>query len=32
MVYQFPGTNCISLNEEAVHGIPGERVVQEGIW
>ena len=30
MVYQFPGTNCISLNEEAVHGIPGDRVVQEG--
>ncbi|MGA7382328.1 MAG: type I methionyl aminopeptidase [Terriglobales bacterium] len=30
MVYKFPGTNCISLNEEAVHGIPGERVVQEG--
>jgi methionyl aminopeptidase len=30
MVYQFPGTNCISLNDEAVHGIPGERVVQEG--
>ncbi|MBZ5573247.1 MAG: type I methionyl aminopeptidase [Acidobacteriia bacterium] len=30
MVYQFPGTNCISLNEEAVHGIPGDRAVQEG--
>jgi methionyl aminopeptidase len=30
MVYQFPGTNCISLNDEAVHGIPGERVVQDG--
>jgi methionyl aminopeptidase len=30
MVYQFPGVNCISLNEEAVHGIPGERVVREG--
>jgi methionyl aminopeptidase len=30
MVYQFPGTNCISLNDEAVHGIPGERVVQGG--
>jgi methionyl aminopeptidase len=30
MVYQFPGTNCISLNEEAVHGIPGDRRVQDG--
>jgi methionyl aminopeptidase len=30
MVYQFPGVNCISLNEEAVHGIPGERMVQQG--
>ena len=23
MVYQFPGANCISLNDEAVHGVPG---------
>jgi len=30
LVYKFPGTNCISLNEEAVHGIPGEREVSEG--
>src|SRR5437667_7143436 len=30
LVYKFPGVNCISLNEEAVHGIPGERTVQEG--
>jgi methionyl aminopeptidase len=30
MVYQFPGASCISLNDEAVHGIPGERVVNEG--
>jgi methionyl aminopeptidase len=30
MVYQFPGTNCISLNEEAVHGIPGNRQLHEG--
>jgi len=30
LVYKFPGVNCISLNEEAVHGIPGERAVQEG--
>jgi methionyl aminopeptidase len=26
----FPGTACVSVNEEIVHGIPGERVVQEG--
>jgi len=30
LVYGFPGTNCISLNEEAVHGIPGDRAVCEG--
>ncbi len=30
LVYKFPGVNCISLNDEAVHGIPGERAVQEG--
>lgn len=30
MVYQFPGASCISLNDEAVHGIPGERVLEEG--
>jgi len=30
MVYQFPGTSCISLNEEAVHGIPAGRAVHEG--
>src|SRR5947207_12896357 len=29
-VYQFPGDNCISINDEAVHGIPGARVVQPG--
>jgi methionyl aminopeptidase len=29
-VYKFPGANCISVNEEAVHGIPGPRVLQEG--
>lgn len=26
----FPGTLCISVNEEVVHGIPGERTLQEG--
>ena len=30
LVYKFPGVSCISLNEEAVHGIPGHRKVQEG--
>ena len=30
MVYKFPGANCISLNDEAVHGIPGERKLREG--
>jgi len=30
MVYQFPGTNCISVNEEAVHGIPKLRALHEG--
>jgi methionyl aminopeptidase len=30
MVYQFPGANCISLNDEAVHGIPGQRELKEG--
>src|ERR1051325_4759842 len=29
-VYEFPGENCISLNDEAVHGIPGDRIVQPG--
>ncbi len=26
----FPGTLCISVNEEVVHGIPGSRVLEEG--
>jgi methionyl aminopeptidase len=30
LVYQFPGTSCISLNEEAVHGIPDDRPVRDG--
>jgi len=30
LVYKFPGSNCISLNEEAVHGIPSDRVVRDG--
>lgn len=30
MVYGFPGEVCISINDEVVHGVPGERVVQPG--
>jgi methionyl aminopeptidase len=29
-VYDFPGYTCISVNEEVAHGIPGDRVIQEG--
>lgn len=28
--YQFPGHNCISVNEVVAHGIPGTRVIQAG--
>lgn len=30
IVYNFPGLTCISLNDEAVHGIPNQRVIREG--
>jgi methionyl aminopeptidase len=30
MVYQFPGANCISLNDEAVHGVPSDRQLKDG--
>jgi methionyl aminopeptidase len=30
LIYNFPGALCISVNEEAIHGIPGERAVREG--
>jgi methionyl aminopeptidase len=30
LVYKFPGSSCISVNEEAVHGIPGSRAVKAG--
>jgi methionyl aminopeptidase len=30
LAYDFPGTTCISINDEAVHGIPGKRKVQDG--
>jgi methionyl aminopeptidase len=26
----FPGSICVSVNEEVVHGIPGERVIADG--
>jgi methionyl aminopeptidase len=29
-VYGFPGAACISVNDEAIHGIPGRRVIEEG--
>jgi methionyl aminopeptidase len=28
--YNFPAATCISVNEEAAHGIPGERIIQAG--
>ncbi|MFC6651466.1 type I methionyl aminopeptidase [Paenibacillus rhizoplanae] len=30
VTYNFPGTTCISVNEEVAHGIPGPRVIQAG--
>lgn len=30
LAYAFPGTLCISVNEEAVHGIPGARALAPG--
>jgi methionyl aminopeptidase len=30
MVYSFPGHNCISVNEEIVHGVPGGRKLMKG--
>ncbi len=29
-LYGFPATTCISINEEIVHGIPGERALKKG--
>lgn len=28
--YGYPATVCVSVNEEVVHGIPGERVLEDG--
>ncbi len=30
LAYNFPGATCISVGEEAAHGIPGARVLREG--
>lgn len=30
LTYDFPGATCISINDEAAHGIPGERVIRAG--
>jgi methionyl aminopeptidase len=30
LAYDFPGFNCLSVNEEIVHGIPGSRVLRAG--
>lgn len=30
LTYGFPGATCISINEEAAHGVPGDRVIRPG--
>ena len=30
LTYNFPGFTCISVNEEAAHGIPGSRILKAG--
>ena len=30
LAYDFPGFNCLSVNDEIVHGVPGARVLAEG--
>jgi methionyl aminopeptidase len=30
LFYDFPGATCISVNEHAAHGIPGERTLRAG--
>ncbi len=30
LTYGFPGVNLISVNDEAVHGVPGDRVIEPG--
>ncbi|HET8698648.1 MAG TPA: type I methionyl aminopeptidase [Gammaproteobacteria bacterium] len=30
LAYNFPGATCISVNEQAAHGVPGPRVIAKG--
>ena len=30
LAYDFPGYTCISVNEEAAHGVPGSRIIKAG--
>ena len=30
LAYDFPGTTCISVNDELAHGIPSDRVLRDG--
>lgn len=30
ITYGYPEVTCISINDEAAHGIPGDRVIQQG--
>jgi methionyl aminopeptidase len=30
LTYAFPGATCISINEEAAHGVPGDRIIGAG--
>ncbi|KXK21248.1 MAG: methionine aminopeptidase, type I [Chloroflexi bacterium OLB15] len=30
LTYKYPGYTCISINDEAAHGVPGSRVVKAG--
>jgi methionyl aminopeptidase len=30
LTYDFPGFNCISVNDQVVHGVPGSRVLRAG--
>lgn len=30
LTYGFPASTCISINEEAAHGVPGDRIIRAG--
>ena len=30
LAYDFPGATCISVNEQAAHGVPGSRIIRAG--